>query len=69
MQDELIIERMFLKREIGMLMVHFMKETDKEEAHKILVAINSRAKKVEEINCKLVHIEMQKKFKRMGESK
>lgn len=69
MQDELIIERMFLKNEIGMLMLYFMKETNKEEARKILVAINTRAKKIEEINCKLVHIEMQKKFKRTGESK
>ena len=68
MQDELILRRMFLKNEMAMLMAYFMKETDKEEARKILVAMRDRAKKIEEINCELAGIELRKIIKGKGES-
>lgn len=64
MQSELILEREFIRNEIRMLIISFMKETDKEVASEIVLAIKKRSKRIEEINCKLALIEFQEKFQR-----
>lgn len=55
MRKKLLLERAALNREIRSNMVIFMKETNKEEALKILATIKELAIRVEEINCKLAH--------------
>ena len=69
MQNELLMKRAFLKNEMRMGMIYFMTESDKEKSRKILEGIRACAKKIEEINCELAYIELQKKLKGKGESK
>lgn len=64
MRKDLLFERATLKREMGLLIADFMKETNKEKSLDILSAINDRAKRVEEINCKLTHGQLVNLFKR-----
>ena len=64
MRKDLLLERAALKHEMDLLMLYFMKETNKEESLKILSAIKDRAKRVEEINCKLAHRQIVNLFKR-----
>lgn len=69
MREELLIERSFLEAEMRMCIMYFMKETDKEEASKILVALRKRADRIEAINCELAGIELRQKIFGKGESK
>lgn len=64
MREELLLERAALKHQMSLLTVYFMKETDKEESLKILSMMKDRAKRVEEINCKLAHMQIVNLFKR-----
>ena len=68
MQNELLMKRAVLKNEMRMGIIYFMKASDKEESREILEGIRALAKKIEEINCELAYIELQKKLKGNEES-
>lgn len=59
---ELLIERETLKEKVHILMINFMAETDIGEANKILTEICDLNKRIESVNCKLVHTELLQKF-------
>ena len=58
MREQLLVERAILRQKIGMCMMGFMRETDKEEARKLLIVIEDLCSKVERINCKLAQDEL-----------
>lgn len=55
MYDELLMERLALKTQIGLCMVYAMKETDKDRKQETLTVMADLNRRVEKINCKLAH--------------
>jgi 3-hydroxymyristoyl/3-hydroxydecanoyl-(acyl carrier protein) dehydratase len=64
MREELLIEREFIKHQMRLLMVDFLKETDKDKGLEILSTIKNLSKRIEAINCKLAHKQLIDMFKR-----
>lgn len=62
MREELLIKRAFIKNEMGLLILTFMKETDIEKGQRILSDISKLSKEIEKINCELALIEIKEKL-------
>ena len=62
MREELLIKRSFIKKEMGLLILMFMEETDIEKGRQLSSSIRKLSKEIESINCELALIEIKEKL-------
>lgn len=68
MYNSLVYERTILQNECIKLLVKIRRETNKEKASELLSELLKFEKRIESINCKLVHMKFMEMFKKAEES-